>query len=86
MKKSYDFSKGVRGAVVPSTGKTRVTMYLDDEVLEAFRAKAVVEGKGYQTMINEVLRNEIAVKNSSQVTVEVLRQIIRDELQGVGAH
>lgn len=81
MKKSYDFSKGVRGPVVPSTGKTRVTMYLDDDVLEAFRAKAGAEGKGYQTMINEVLRKAIAVKDSSPVTVDVLRQILREELQ-----
>jgi len=46
MKSSYDFSKGKRGAVVPTTGKTRITMCLDDDVLNAFRAKANAEGKG----------------------------------------
>lgn len=73
MNKSYDFSNGERGAVILSTGKRRVTMYLDDDVLEAFRVKAKVEGKGYQTMINEALRKSIAVKDSSPVTVDVLR-------------
>lgn len=34
MKKSYDFSKGKRGAVFPSIGKTHVQMQLDNDVLE----------------------------------------------------
>jgi uncharacterized protein (DUF4415 family) len=34
MKKEYDFSKGRRGAVVaPPSGKTRITIRLDDDVL-----------------------------------------------------
>ena len=40
MRKEYDFSKGRRGAVVPQPGKTRITIYLDDQVLEAFRERA----------------------------------------------
>ncbi len=78
---SYDFSQGKRGAVIPATGKTRITMYLDDDVLDAFRAKANAEGKGYQTMINEVLRKALVTADSTPVTVEVLRKIIREELQ-----
>ena len=81
MKMSYDFSQGKRGAVIPATGKTRITMYLDDDVLDAFRAKANAEGKGYQTMINEVLRKALVTADSTPVTVEVLRKIIREELQ-----
>lgn len=81
MKTSYDFSQGKRGAVLPATGKTRITMYLDDDVLDAFRAKANAEGKGYQTMINEVLRKAMVTADSTPVTVEVLRKIIREELQ-----
>ena len=34
MKKEYDFSKAKRGAALPTTGKTRITLYLDNEVLE----------------------------------------------------
>ena len=33
MKKVYDFSKGKRGAVSPTTGKTRITIYMDDAIL-----------------------------------------------------
>ncbi|MBM3288282.1 MAG: BrnA antitoxin family protein, partial [Candidatus Eisenbacteria bacterium] len=51
MKREYDFSEGRRGAVVPQTGKTRITIYLDDSVLEEFRERADAAGRGYQTMI-----------------------------------
>lgn len=79
MKESYDFSKAKRGAVLPATGKTRITIYLDDDVLEAFRAKANTEGRGYQTLINEALRQAIAPE-SAPVTLEELRRVIREEL------
>ena len=59
MEETFDFSQGKRGAVIPTTGKTRITMYLDDDVLESFRAKAIAEGKGYQAMINDVLRKAV---------------------------
>nr|NCS21133.1 CopG family transcriptional regulator [Microcystis aeruginosa G11-06] len=29
MRKEYDFSKGKRGALISSKGKTRITIYLD---------------------------------------------------------
>ena len=38
MKQEYDFSRGRRGAVVPQRGKTRITMYVDNDVLDAFRS------------------------------------------------
>lgn len=56
MRMKYDFSRGKRGAVIPSPGKTRITIALDDDVIEAFRAKAEAAGRGYQAMINEALR------------------------------
>ena len=40
MQQEYDFSKGKRGAVVPQKGKTRITIYLDNEVVDAFRTRA----------------------------------------------
>lgn len=55
MKKRHDFSKGQRGAVLPGTGKTQITLYLDDLVLSRLRAEAERSGKGYQTLINETL-------------------------------
>ena len=61
MKKEYDFSKGKRGAVVqPEPGKSRITIRLDNEILDWFRAKADTQGGGnYQTMINQVLKEYI---------------------------
>ena len=72
MRKEYDFSQGKRGAVLPSPGKTRVTIMLDDDVSEAFRARAEAGGRGYQTMINEALRAAID-PDSAPVTVRILR-------------
>ena len=47
MKAEYDFSKGKRGTLLPSKGKTRITIYLDDNILEEFRARAEEAGTGY---------------------------------------
>lgn len=56
MKKEHDFDQVRRGAVLPRTGKTRITIYLDDDVVEEFRERADAAGRGYQTMINDALR------------------------------
>ena len=82
MKKEYDFSKGKRGAVVSSKGKTRVTMYLDNDVLDEFRFRAEAQGKGYQTLINETLRDMLM--NKSPVDAKTIRRIIREELKKTG--
>ena len=80
MKTEYDFSKGTRGSVVPSEkGKTRVTIRLDDDVLEWFKAKVDEQGGGnYQTMINLVLRAHI---KQDRPVAELLREVIREELK-----
>ncbi len=83
MRKEYDFSKGKRGAVIASPGKTRITIMLDDDILEFFRAKAEAGGTGYQTLINAELRAAVAQgagKDSEPLTVARLRQILREEL------
>ena len=84
MRDEYDFSKGKRGAVIPSKGKTRITIMLDTDVIEAFRAKAEVAGSGYQTLINATLREALAgpkVTKSEPLTVAALRRVLREELQ-----
>ena len=79
MKKEYDFSKARRGAAVPQKGKTRITIYLDDEVLAAYRALSEKTGKGYQTLINDALR--IGVDESERpLTTALVRKIVREEL------
>jgi uncharacterized protein (DUF4415 family) len=57
MKKEYDFSKGKRGTVIPQVGKTRITIYLDDAILNRFKAESERTGKGYQTLINDALNS-----------------------------
>lgn len=65
------------GDVLPALmgGKTRITIMLDDAVLQAY--KTLAGGRGYQTLINETLRRGLeidAMKNA-------LRQVIREELR-----
>ena len=80
MKDEYDFSNGTRGAVVESPGKTRITIFLDDDILAAFRERATQTGKGYQTLINETLRTSLSPE-SAPLTAEVLRKILHEELR-----
>jgi len=82
MKKEYDFSKGKRGAVIPTEGKTNVTLRLDDDVLEWFRAEVhKVGGGNYQALINQVLREYMRQR---QVPLEdILRRVVREELQHI---
>ena len=80
MKAEYDFSEAKRGAVIPQTGKTRITIYIDDDVLEIFRERADSAGKGYQTIMNEALR-EYLDKAKPLLDEETLRRIIQEELR-----
>jgi uncharacterized protein (DUF4415 family) len=79
MKKEYDFSKAKRGAVLPTTGKTRITLYLDNDVLEHFRVISEKTGRGYQTLINEALKTYVG-RTEQPLTPEVVRRIVREEL------
>jgi uncharacterized protein (DUF4415 family) len=80
MQAEYDFSGGQRGAVVPQTGKTRITIYLDDEVLDEFRDRSDAAGQGYQTMINQALR-EFLGKSNAPIDEPTLRRILQEELR-----
>lgn len=79
MKKEYDFSKGRRGAVVPQKGKTRITIYIDNDVLDVFRRRSEAEGIGYQTMINQVLKEYLS-ESGHPLDEATLRRVIREEL------
>jgi len=82
MKKEYDFENAKRGQVVPTKGKTRITMYIDTDILDDFRIRAEKAGYGYQTMINEALREYLA-KSGKPLDETVIRQVIREELDRV---
>lgn len=83
MKEEYDFSQGQRGAVIDQRGKTRITIYIDNDVLEAFRQEAETSGSGYQTMINQALR-ECLAKSRAPLDEPTLRRVVREELERVG--
>jgi hypothetical protein len=77
MRKEYNFSKGKRGPIVPiPRGKTRITIRLDDDVLEWFRGQVRSSGGSYQTLINLALRDYIA-REPLEAT---LRRVVREEL------
>ena len=80
MKKEYDFSRGERGPVLSSRGKTRITIYLDDDVLAAFRDRAEASGVGYQTLINQALREQLG-RSATPLDETTLRRVLREELR-----
>ena len=84
MRNEYDFNKGKRGAILPvPTGKTRITIRLDDDILEWFRNQADAAGGGnYQSMINEALRT-IATEGPAKFET-VVRRLVREELKRAG--
>jgi uncharacterized protein (DUF4415 family) len=60
MQTDHDPSNAVPRAARPVKRKTRITIYLDDEVLKQFRSLSEQSGKGYQTLINAALRARLA--------------------------
>lgn len=82
MKSEYDFSKARRGAVAPEAkGKTRITIRIDDRILEWFRNRVHAEGGGnYQSLINQALGEHIA--RQDDVLADTLRRVLREEMAG----
>ncbi len=81
MRDEYDFGKAKRGpAVRVPRGKTRITIRLDDDVLEWFREQVDKAGGGnYQTLINDALRQYI--ERTQEPLEKTLRRVIREELR-----
>ena len=74
---------------MPQQGKTRISIFIDNAVLDAFRARAGKAGTGYQTMMNEALRQYLS-DAEPPLTEAILRHVLRQEipeyLHGVGSH
>lgn len=83
MKPEYNFSRGKRGPALPTRGKTRITIYLDDAILARFKSVSERTGKGYQTLINEALAQQISAAEAP-VTASEVRKIVREELEAAG--
>ncbi|WP_420238823.1 BrnA antitoxin family protein [Telmatobacter bradus] len=85
MKQSYDFSSAKRGKItaekVEPRGKTRITIRLDEDIVDYFLAEADAAGgaTGYQTLINQALRQHMDGK--APHLEETLRRIVREELR-----
>jgi uncharacterized protein (DUF4415 family) len=81
--RDIDFSNAKSGAVVkPEPGKTKISIRLDNTVLEYFRDLVDKAGGGsYQTSINDALLEYIHRRS----TVDVVRQVVREELASFGA-
>jgi len=79
MKAEYDFSKGKRGAPVPERGKTRISIFIDNSTLAQFRSRAEKGGTGYQTLMNEALRDYLS-RSDRPVTEKTLRHVLRQEM------
>jgi uncharacterized protein (DUF4415 family) len=79
MKRRYDFSKARRGPVIPPTpGKTRITIRLDNGVIEHFQDLVDRAGGGnYQTLINDALREYIRGTSLEKI----LRKAVREEVR-----
>jgi uncharacterized protein (DUF4415 family) len=85
MRKEYDFSKAKRAKDIShlaklqagAKGKKRITIMLDNYVIEAYRRLAEQEGIGYQTLINRRLRESL---ESKPINEESLRRVLREEL------
>jgi len=88
MKQQYDFSHGKRGRVAPPEpeprGKTRITIRIDEDIVDVFLKEAEASGGavGYQTLINNALRQHIEGK--APKLEDTLRRILREEIRAAG--
>ena len=76
--RDIDFSKANRGAVFPTDpGKTKISIRIDNAVIEYFRAQVEQAGAGnYQTLINDALLAFIQQRS----VIDAVRQVVREEL------
>ena len=76
--RDIDFTDAKRGPVVsPEPGKTKISIRLDNRVLDYFRHLVEKAGGGnYQTLINDALVDYI----KQQSMLEAVRQAVREEL------
>src|ERR1700739_1391883 len=76
--RDIDFARARRGSVIPTEpGKTKISIRLDNRVLEHFRSIVENAGEGnYQTLINDALVTYIQQKS----VLEAVRRVLREEV------
>jgi uncharacterized protein (DUF4415 family) len=80
--RDIDFAGARRGPVTkPERGKTKISIRLDNAVLEHFR-RLVDQGGGgnYQTLINDALRDYVRARS----TLDAVREVVREALAPYG--
>ena len=84
MRKEYDFCSAKHAKDVAhlaklqakaQPGKTRVTMWIDEDVIATFRARSEASGTGYQTEMNRALRQHA---EGTPLTAENLQRAVQD--------
>ncbi len=80
--RDIDFSRTKRGHTVkPEPGKTKISIRLDNAVLEHFKDLVDKAGGGnYQTLINDALLEHIQRRS----TLDAVRQVVREALAPYG--
>jgi uncharacterized protein (DUF4415 family) len=80
--RDFDFSRASRGSIVKGEpGKTKISIRLDNAILEYFRGLVDMAGGGnYQTLINDALLEHIHRRS----TLDLVRQVVREELAPYG--
>lgn len=76
--RDIDFSRAKRGPVIKTEpGKTKISIRLDNRVIEHFRSIVESAGEGnYQTLINDALVAYIRQRSM----LEAVRQVVREEI------
>ena len=81
-RRQIDFSRARRGPVIkPEPGKTKISIRLDNAILDYFRKVVDDAGGGnYQTLINNALADHIHGRS----TLDAVRQVVREEVAPYG--
>ena len=74
---NHDFANAKRGAAISSAGKTRLTVHLDDSVVDHFRKVATENGRGIQTELNATLRAAMGKTEIRNVVCGVMQAPFR---------
>ena len=53
--------------------KDRVTIYFDSEIINRFKEKGKKEGVGYQTLMNEALRDVVDREGNADIKEDMLK-------------
>ena len=68
MVEEYDFSQGTRGLAIPQPGKTRLTLWVDTDVYEAYMAYAARLCRDVAPEMNIALRQYIEALGAQTAT------------------